>query len=69
MMLDEHDERDKCVIARISTHECIERLWRDVHRSVVVTCGNLFRILETEGQLTIQMKWIYIVCIMSFHPE
>ena len=26
-----------------------ERLWRDVHRSVVVTFGNLFRTLEMEG--------------------
>ena len=50
MMLDEHDERDKCVIAGSSTHnERIERLWHDVHRSVVVTFGNLFRTLEMEG--------------------
>ena len=33
-----------------STHnERIEKLWHDVHRSVVVTFGNLFRTLETEG--------------------
>ena len=37
MMLDKHDAVDKCVIAGSSTHnECIERLWRDVHWSVII---------------------------------
>ena len=35
---------DDCAIAGSSTHnERIERLWRDVHRLVLVTFGNAFR--------------------------
>ena len=50
MMLDEHEAGESCVIAGSSTHnERFERLWRDVHRSVIVTFGNLFRALEAEG--------------------
>ena len=50
MMLDEHKAGETCVIAGSSTHnERIEKLWRDVHRSVIITFVNLFRALEAEG--------------------
>ena len=50
-MLEEHST-DDCVIAGSSTHnERIERLWRDVHRSVLVTFANTFRELEADHQL------------------
>ena len=43
---------DKCVITGSSTHnECIKRLWRDVHRSVIVTFANTFRQLEANNEL------------------
>ena len=43
---------DSGVIVGSSTHnERIERLWRDVHRSVLVVFGSLFRSLEAEGNL------------------
>ena len=63
MMLDEHDKRERCVIARSSNHnEHIERLWRDVHRSVVVFLGNLFQTLETEGHFDDSNK-VDIYCL------
>ena len=41
-----------CVITGSSTHnERIERLWRDVHRSVIVTFADSFRELEAEQVL------------------
>ena len=44
----------QCVIVGSSTHnERIERLWRDVHRSVLVTFGNVFRELTDEGHLDV----------------
>ena len=47
----EHDERDKCVIAKSSTHnEYIKRLWRDVHRSVPVS-----------------VCWAYAIVIIGFN--
>ena len=65
MMLDEHDKRgtNVRVIARSSNHnEHIERLWRDVHRSVVVFLGNLFQTLETEGHFDDSNK-VDIYCL------
>ena len=50
-MMAEHGT-DQCIIVGSSTHnERIERLWRDVHRSVVVVYANLFRELEEGGNL------------------
>ena len=50
-MMEEHGN-DKCIIVGSSAHnERIERLWRDVHRSVTVIYGNLFREMEAEGIL------------------
>ena len=44
----------QCAVLGSSTHnEQIERLWRDVHRSVLVTLGNLFRELAEEGHLDV----------------
>ena len=44
----------ECAVLGSSTHnEQIERLWRDVHRSVLVTLGNLFRELAEEGHLDV----------------
>ena len=43
---------DRCIIVGSSAHnERIERLWRDVHCSVVVVYGNLFREMEDDGIL------------------
>ena len=51
MMMEEHGN-NKCIIVGSSAHnERIERLWRDVHRSVTVVYGNLFRGMEAEGIL------------------
>ena len=42
----------QCVIVGSSTHnERIERLWRDVHRSILVIYGDMFRELERDGKL------------------
>ena len=42
----------QCVIVGSSTHnERIERLWRDVHRSVLLTFSTLFRELESGEHL------------------
>ena len=50
-MMEVHGHQN-CVIVGSSTHnERIERLWRDVHRSVLVVFGDLFRELEDEGNL------------------
>ena len=63
MMLDEHDVGEKCVIVGSSTHnERIERLWRDVHRSVIVTFGNLFRALEAEDHFD-HLNEVDIYCL------
>ena len=51
MMMEEYGN-DKCVIVGSSAHnERIERLWRDVHRSVIIVYGNIFREMEAEGIL------------------
>ena len=50
-MMEAHSS-DKCIITGSSTHnERIERLWRDVHRSVLVTFANGFRQLEADSLL------------------
>jgi hypothetical protein len=43
-------------------NERIERLWRDVHRSVIVTFGNLFRALESEEHLD-HLNEVHIYCL------
>ena len=44
----------QCVIVGSSTHnERMERLRRDVHRSVLVTFGNVFCELADEGHLDV----------------
>ena len=51
MMMEEHGN-DKCIVVGSSAHnERIERLWRDVHRSVIIVYGNIFREMEAEGIL------------------
>ena len=50
-MMEAHGHQH-CIITGSSTlNECIERLWRDVHRSVLVVFGDLFWELENEGHL------------------
>ena len=50
--MEEHEGKENCVITGSSTHnERIERLWRDIHPSVLVNFGNLFRTLEEERKL------------------
>lgn len=50
-MLEMHNSDPRSVITGSSTHnERIERLWRDVHRSIV-HFADLFKLLETEGTL------------------
>ena len=54
---------DRCIIVGSSAHnECIERLWRDVHRSVVVVYGNLFREMEDDGILD-DLNEVDIYCL------
>ena len=49
--MEEHGN-DKCITVGSSAHnERIERLWRDVHRSVSVVYSNHFREMEAEGIL------------------
>ena len=63
-MISEHSS-DKCVITGSSTHnERIERLWRDVHRSVIVTFANAFRQLEDDKQLD-PLNEVDIYCLHS----
>ena len=63
MMLDEHDAGEKYVIAGSSTHnERIEWLWRDVHRSVIVTFGNLFQAVEADGHFD-HLNEVDIYCL------
>ena len=63
MMIREHEAGERCVIAGSSTHnERIERLWRDVHRSVIITFGNLFRVLEAEEHLN-HLNEVDIYCL------
>ena len=50
-MMEEHCS-EKCIITGSSTHNPhIERLWRDVHRSVLSIYGNIFRELQDEDCL------------------
>ena len=50
-MLDSHNGDPQCVVTGSSTHnERIERLWRDVHRSLV-HFADTFRELESAGVL------------------
>ena len=47
-----HNGDVSCVVTGSSTHnERIERLWRDVHRSVTTTYADTFRSLESDGVL------------------
>ena len=63
-MMNEHSS-DRCVITGSSTHnERIERLWRDVHRSVIVTFANTFRQLEADQQLD-HLNEVDIYCLHS----
>ena len=51
-MLRSYDNDESRVITGSSTHnERIERLWRDVHRSVTSNFAETFRSLESESQL------------------
>ena len=62
-----HDDggtwNDRCIIVGSSAHnECIERLWRDVHHSVVVVYGNLFREMEDDRILD-HLNEVDIYCL------
>ena len=51
-MIASHNDDISCVITGSSTHNTrVERLWRDVHRSVVLTFADMFRSVEAEGYL------------------
>ena len=55
----------QCVIVGSSTHnERIERLWRDVHRSVLLTFSTLFRELESREHLD-PLNEIDIYCLQK----
>ncbi len=50
-MIEMHNNDPMCVVTGSSTHnERIERLWRDVHRSILLF-ADTFRQMETEGAL------------------
>ena len=62
-MLDTHNGDHQCVITGCSTHnERLERLWRDVHRSLS-HFQDTFRDLESEGVL----DWLNEVDMFSLH--
>ena len=69
MMMEEHGT-DRCIIVGSSAHnERIECLWRDVHRSVVVVYGNLFREMEDDGVLD-HLNEVDIYCLhYIFRPR
>ncbi len=47
-----HGNDTSCVITGSSVHnERVERLWRDVHRCILIMFGDLFRCLEQEELL------------------
>ncbi len=51
-MIANHNHDYSCVLTGRSVHnERIERLWRDVHRSVSSTYANMFRSMEGDGIL------------------
>ena len=55
----------QCVIVGSSTHnERIERLWRDVHRSVLLTFSTLFRELESREHLD-PLNEVDIYCLQK----
>ena len=63
----------KCVIIGSSAHnERIERLWRDVHRSVLVTFGNVFCELSDEDHLNglneVNMFCLHTIFISRISP-
>ena len=68
-MIHEHSS-ERCVITGSSTHnERIERLWRDVHRSVVANFATVFRELEAENHLD-PLNEVDMYCLHSTYiPE
>ena len=68
-MMEAHSS-DKCIITGSSTHnERIERLWRDVHRSVLVTFANEFHQLEADSLLD-PLNEVDMYCLhTSYVPE
>ena len=69
MMMNEHSTHT-CVITGSSTNnECIERLWRGVHCSVIVTLSDTLRELEADEQLD-HLNEVDIYCLhLTFAPE
>ena len=63
MMMEEHGT-DRCIIVGSSAHSehIKQRLWRDVHCSVVVVYGNLFREMEDDGILD-HLNEVDIYCL------
>ena len=70
-MIIAHGGDISCVLTGSSMHnERIERLWRDVHRSVTTTYMLTYFVpLKMTVCLTHLMRWIYIVCISSIFHE
>lgn len=61
-MMEEHCS-ESCIIVGSSTHNVrIERLWRDVQRSVVVLFANLFRTMEDDNVLD-HLNEVDIYCL------
>ena len=50
-MLARHGHQQSVMTGSSTHNQRIERLWRDIHRSVLVTFGNIFHELEDEGRL------------------
>ena len=61
---------NECIIVGSSTHnKCIERLWREVHRSVIVLYSNLFRMME-EDEILDPLNEIDVYCLhLVFLPK
>ncbi len=62
-MIASHDGDISCVKTGSSTYNSrVERLWRDVHRSVVLTFADVFRSVEAEGYLD-PLNEVYMFCL------
>lgn len=61
-MTDQHHSESAVLVGSSTHNERIERLWRDVHRCVVILYADLFRRMEDDGKLN-QLNEIDLFCL------